>query len=61
MDNSTVSTGQFTFVEDKCECDERCDKCGKYKKNPYPVPFYPYPSPWYPPYPIQPWITWTTT
>jgi hypothetical protein len=58
MENKVFSTntvGSTSEVWDICDCDERCSRCGKKKKNPYTT--------YYPSYPWTrvdyPWITWT--
>lgn len=69
---SQDSTGQdFLAIwkkaqEDFCDCEQRCSKCGRLKRqelgpNPWlPQPYYP--TPYYPAYPYNPWgPVWTST
>lgn len=54
MDNSQFQN-QLSFVQqDECDCDRRCPKCGKLKRQATPY--------WgYQPYWQQPYIVYTTT
>lgn len=67
----SMTTGNLAVVNgDICDCDQRCSKCGKLKRQGLQqdhLPWYPVtpnPQPVYPTQPVNPflpWITYTTT
>lgn len=38
-------TSDWNKLNDYCDCDNRCPKCGRLKRNNYNLPYSPY-SPW---------------